>query len=307
MNALELQGLTKTYKGKRGTTVSALADLNLTIAEGEVFGFLGPNGAGKSTTIKSIMGLIAPTAGTAKIFDMPANTPASRVKVGYLPENPSFYDFLTGREFLDFIGKSFAMEPHALPREIRRVLQLLDLVSAADRPIRSYSKGMVQRLGLAQALLHDPDLYILDEPMSGLDPIGRALVKEIIQDLKGRGKTVFFSTHITSDVEVVCDRVGIIVGGRLRVTDNVESIMKSGIKGYHVQVSAPKTDLSLFAGYTVMQKSSGVLELYIPRQEFQAAMDKINRAGCTVDLVEPKRKGLEAFFLEIVAKDTACN
>jgi ABC-2 type transport system ATP-binding protein len=166
---------------------------------------------------------------------------------------------------------------------------------------------MVQRLGLAQTLLHDPDLYILDEPMSGLDPIGRALVKEIIQELKGRGKTVFFSTHITSDVEVVCDRVGIIVGGRLRFTDNVESIMKSGIEGYHVQVSAPKTDLGLFAGYTVMEKSSGVLELYLPRQEFQAAMEMINRAGCTVDLVEPKRKGLETFFLEIVAKDTACN
>lgn len=307
MNALDIQGLTKIYKGKRGAKVSALMNLDLSISAGEVFGFLGPNGAGKSTTIKSIMGLISPTAGTAKIFGQPATNPAARQKVGYLPENPSLYEFLTGREFLHFIGKSFAMDSHVQAEETRRVLDLLDLAAAADRPIRSYSKGMVQRLGLAQALLHDPDLYILDEPMSGLDPIGRALVKEIIQELKGRGKTVFFSTHITSDVEVVCDRVGIIVGGILRVTDNVESIMKSGIEGYHVQVSTPSTDLSLFAGYTVMEKSSGVLELYLPRQEFQAAMERINRAGCTVDLVEPKRKGLEAFFLEIVAKDTACN
>lgn len=304
MNALEIKGLTKVYRGKRGNKVEALTNLDLSIDKGEVFGFLGPNGAGKSTTIKIVMGLISASSGDAAVFGTSVVNPSGRIKVGYLPENPSYYDFLTAREYLAFVGKSFGMEEALITTESGKVLQLMELSEAADRPIRGYSKGMVQRLGLAQALLHDPDLFILDEPMSGLDPLGRALVKEIIKDLKLRGKTVFFSTHITSDVEIVCDRVGVIVGGRLRAVDNIDNILQSGIEGYHVQVKIEAPAEELFAGFEATVKSGSTMELYVPKGSFNLFMSKVMKANLEVDNIEPKRKDLESFFLDIVAKST---
>ena len=192
MNALETKGLSKQYRGKRGKKVEALYDLSLAIETGEVFGFLGPNGAGKSTTIRVILGLSTASSGEAFICGVPVSNACARKRVGYLPENPSFYDFLTAREYLAFVGKTFGMPESSVRNESDNVLRLLELHDAADRTIRGYSKGMVQRLGIAQALLHDPDLSILDEPMSGLDPLGRALVKRIIRELKLKGKTIFF-------------------------------------------------------------------------------------------------------------------
>ena len=225
MNAIDISGLCKHFNGKKMTRVEALKNLDLLISPGEVFGYLGPNGAGKSTTIKCLMGLIRPTAGTATMMGEPIGSVASRAKVGFLPENPAFYDYLSAEEYLHFVGKAFKMPQALLSRRADETLKLLELWDARKRPMRGYSKGMVQRVGLAQTMIHDPDLYILDEPMSGLDPLGRALVKEIILGLKKRGKSVFFSTHITDDVEKICDRVGVIVKGRLEAMDSVENIV----------------------------------------------------------------------------------
>ncbi len=288
MSALQTIGLSKIYKGKKGRRIAALTGLDLAVSPGEVFGFLGPNGAGKSTTIKAVMGQIRPTAGVARIFGISAVDPAARMKVGYLPENPAFFDFMTAREYLAFIGKIFSMDKGRVTAESDRVLTLLDIEEAADRPIRGYSKGMVQRLGLAQALLHDPDLYILDEPMSGLDPIGRALVKEIIKDLKNRGKTVFFSTHITADVEVICDRVGVIAKGKLLAVDSVEKILRSGIEGYVIQLN---------------RADGTVQEMFVEKDCLREFMKDAAAADTTIERIEPKRRDMEAFFLDIVQKE----
>ena len=282
---LHADNLTKVYR-KLKKTVTALSELNLSLATGEVFGFLGPNGAGKSTTIKILTGQIRPSSGVAKVLGFNAGDVAGRRRMGYLPENPSFYDYLSGREYLRFIARNFDISGVSAKKAVDEVLTMVDLGTAADRPMRTYSKGMVQRLGIAQTLVHDPDLYIFDEPMSGLDPMGRALVKEIIKDLKRRGKTVFFSTHITADVEVVCDRLGVIVGGKLRALDSVANILEGGIQGYSMQV---------------VEKDGTVAELTIHKDQLQARMEKFWQEGAIIERIEPKRLDLEAFFLNVVA------
>lgn len=286
MHAIEITNLDKVYRGKKGARVEALTSLSLQIGQGEIFGFLGPNGAGKSTTIKLLMGLIRPTGGAARIMGEGVDSCAARRDVGYLPENPSFYDYLTAEEYLRFVGKSFGMKAETIARQTEEILRLLELWDARKRPVRGYSKGMVQRLGLAQALIHDPQVYILDEPMSGLDPIGRALVKEIIRDLRQRGKTIFFSTHITADVEAVCDRVGVINKGKLQVVDQVSAILQRGVEGYVVQVMHP---------------GGGSEERFVGNEELQGFIERSVAAGLAIERVEPKRKDMEAFFLEIVA------
>jgi len=305
VNALEIKGLCKTYKVKRGRPVVALSAFNLDISKGEVFGFLGPNGAGKSTTIKSIMGLIWPTGGEIMVAGIPISDPVSRRNIGYLPENPSFYEFLSGREYLRFIGKSFQLADDLIDQRVQTVLQKMELTEAADRTVRSYSKGMVQRLGLAQTLIHDPDLYILDEPMSGLDPLGRVLVKKLINELKQQGKTIFFSTHITADVEAVCDRVGVIIKGQLRAVDKVEHILEKGIEGYNIHIKF-KADEAFFPGFESSKREPGVRDYYVPRPLFKSFMELVTTSDCEVDLVEPVRKDIESFFLELVNKDNSC-
>jgi len=286
MNAIEINNLFKVFRGKKLARVEALKDLSLAIPKGEVFGFLGPNGAGKSTTIKTLMGLIRPTSGRVRLMGLDVTDARSRLLVGFLPENPAFYDFLSAREYLQFVGRTFKMEPALLKKRIEEVLERFDLVAAAKRPMRGYSKGMVQRLGLAQTLVHDPDLYILDEPMSGLDPLGRALVKDLIKELKQKGKTVFFSSHITSDVESVCDRVGIILKGELQTVESVDTLHKQGIEGYLVTyVEAENVE--------PQSVRLGVDEL----SDFLVAAAQKQRR---ILLVEPQRKDLEAFFLDIV-------
>jgi ABC-2 type transport system ATP-binding protein len=305
VNALEIRGLCKTYKVKKGRLVVALSALDLEIPKGEVFGFLGPNGAGKSTTIKSIMGLIKPSSGEMMVAGIPITDPTSRRKIGYLPENPSFYEFLSGKEYLVFIGKSFQMPNDLIEQQVKVVLQRMELSEAADRPIRSYSKGMVQRLGLAQTLIHDPDLFILDEPMSGLDPLGRVLVKRLINELKQQGKTIFFSTHITADVEAVCDRVGVIVNGELRAVDKVEHILEKGIEGYNVHIRSTASD-NFFPDFASSEREPGVREYYVPRTLFKKYMELVVKSDCEVDLVEPVRRDIETFFLELVEKGNIC-
>jgi ABC-2 type transport system ATP-binding protein len=282
--AIAIENLVKTFTGKKRARVEALKGISLSVGAGEVFGFLGPNGAGKSTTIKCLVGLIEPSSGSARIKGVSIGAVESRRAIGYLPENPAFYDYLSALEYLKFVGKSFGMSKELLATRCDEVLHQLDLWESRKRAIRGYSKGMVQRLGIAQTLLHDPDLYILDEPMSGLDPIGRALVKDIILDLKRRGKSVFFSTHITADVESVCDRVGIILDGELQSVELVDTIMAEGV-----------------LGYTLTLKGAGAdTERYVAKEELPQAMREIQSSGCEISLIEPKRKSLEDFFLDIV-------
>lgn len=296
--AITVENLTKSYKGKRLQTVLALDQASFSVAQGEVFGFIGPNGAGKSTTIKILVGLIRANAGQAEIFGIPVTMPKARQRVGYLPENPAFYDFLSAYEYLRFVGQAFKMPNEKIIKESARVLELLDLTTAAKRPIRGYSKGMVQRLGLAQALLHDPDLYILDEPMSGLDPLGRALVKDIILDLKKRAKTVFFSTHVTADVERVCDRVGVIVGGVFREERVVDELLREGIDGYFCRIRGLSAeDAKPLGGEDC---GGGVFQLFVERSHFDNFASTLLQKGGSFDLVEPRRRDIEDYFLNIV-------
>ena len=288
MPAIETQNLCKTYRGKRGKQVNALKNLSMSIGNGEIFGFLGPNGAGKSTTIKTLMGLAFPTSGTARILGQDIAKASARDKVGYLPENPAFYDYLSAEEYLRFVSRIFGLTGPEIDRQMEGLLKRLDLWEARKRPIRTYSKGMVQRVGIAQVLIHDPEVYILDEPMSGLDPIGRALVKEIIMELKSRGRCVFFSTHITSDVEKVCDRVGIILDGELKTVARVADIMVEGVTGYTV--------------HTKEANGTEIMAADIPKEQLTAYLAGLNDKGKEISLVEPKHKSLEDFFLDIVSR-----
>jgi ABC-2 type transport system ATP-binding protein len=226
---IKLESISKTFKeGLSSKRVKALDGVSLTVNQGEVFGFLGPNGAGKSTAIKLLINLIYPDSGTATIMGHAVDDREMRRVVGFLPENPYFYDHLTAEELLWFGGSASGMSRAAIKERTAALLHQVDLHSARNRALRTYSKGMVQRAGLALALIHDPQVVILDEPMSGLDPIGRKMVNDIILDLKRSGKTVFFSSHILSDIEKICDRVGIIIGGSLCLVDKLENLLHNG-------------------------------------------------------------------------------
>jgi len=228
-SAIRINQVSKVFReGLKAKRVQALKDLSLEIRHGEVFGFLGPNGAGKSTTIKLLINLITPDSGEITILGSDVHETSTRLHVGFLPENPYFYDHLTAEELLWFGGTVAGLDSQLIKARSEELLGRVALDAAARRPLRTYSKGMVQRAGLALALIHDPKVVILDEPMSGLDPIGRKMVVDLILDLKAKGKTVFFSSHILTDVERLCDRVGIIVGGQLRRADPLDDILKEG-------------------------------------------------------------------------------
>lgn len=212
---IQFDQVCKTYRLERRKKVAAVQGLSLTITTGEVFGCIGPNGAGKSTTIKLLLDLIRPDSGSISINGLTSRDETSRSRVGYLPESPYIYDFLTAREYLAYAGRLSGMSPAIISRRSDELLAKLKLDQAAGRRISGYSKGMQQRTAIAAALIHDPDLVVLDEPMSGLDPLGRKLVFDLIAELKHQGKTVFISSHVLTDIERLCDRVGIIVQGRL--------------------------------------------------------------------------------------------
>jgi ABC-2 type transport system ATP-binding protein len=223
---LKIENLRVEFRGGRsGQSVKiAVKDLNLSVRKGEVFGFLGPNGAGKTTTINVLLGFVNATAGDAYIFDRNVREPIARQRLGYLPELTYYYKFLTAEELLRFYARIFKISPHETERRIDAVLKLVEMDHARKRLIKTYSKGMQQRTGLAQALINNPDLLILDEPTSGLDPVGRMKVRQIIQRLKNEGKTVFFSSHELGEVETVCDRVAILNEGELKVEGRVSDL-----------------------------------------------------------------------------------
>src|SRR5215831_9145959 len=234
--AIETKNLSKEYPYgflhlKKKTS---LEGLTIEIQEGQVFGLLGPNGAGKSTTIKLLMGIIFPTAGSARILGKPVSDVKVHRDIGYLPEQPYFYDYLTATEVLHYFVRFHGYSAAERGERVQKMLKKVGLETAGKIQLRKYSKGMLQRVGLAQAILHDPKLVILDEPMSGLDPVGRREVRDIILELRNAGKTVLFSTHILSDAEMLCDRVGVIVGGRLRGVGAPEEIV--GVKARGMEI-----------------------------------------------------------------------
>src|SRR5512132_1614364 len=218
MAVIEISNLTKDYEVGfwRKRKVRALDGLSLSVEPGQIFGFLGANGAGKTTTLTLLMRLIYPTAGSARILDHDIGDVAMHARIGYLPENPYFYDYLTPREFLDYCGQLFGLDQSARRRRTEELLTLVNLDNKSwKRQLRKFSKGMLQRVGLAQALVNNPEVVFLDEPMSGLDPVGRREVRDLISELRDEGKTVFMCSHILSDIEVLCDRVAILKKGRL--------------------------------------------------------------------------------------------
>jgi ABC-2 type transport system ATP-binding protein len=225
MNAVEIQNLKKVYEAGVGQReIMALDGISLAVVQGEVFGFLGPNGAGKTTTIKILVGLIQQTSGTAKLFGKDINNAETRSNIGFLAESPYFYEYLTAEESLSFYGQLFDLSKNEIKSRSSALLKQVGLESSANVQLRKFSKGMLQRIGIAQALINDPELIILDEPMSGLDPIGRKEMRELIQSLKVQGKTIFFSSHIIHDVEMICDRVAILVHGKLLAVGRIDEI-----------------------------------------------------------------------------------
>jgi len=300
--AIEIQGLTKDYPVGfwRKRMRRSLDGLSLEVHDNEIFGFLGPNGAGKTTTLKLLMGLIFPTAGTARVRGRSIDDVAMHREIGYLPEQPYFYDYLTARELLDYCSRFFGFSSQDRRTRIDRFLELVGLVSAADIQLRKFSKGMLQRVGIAQAIIHDPQVVFLDEPMSGLDPVGRREVRDVIFDLKRQGRTVFFSTHILSDAESLCDRVAVLHQGKLQGTGAPGDIVSMETHGMEVLFelragAAPPAKLANRAKQTGRR-----YRLDVPETDLYAALEELKACDARILSVTPLRPSLEDYFFKLV-------
>lgn len=302
MDVILIDGLTKRFpSGWPGLPpVTVLNGLSLSVHRGEIYGFLGPNGSGKTTTLKIVMGLMQSTSGKAEVLGKPAGDVQARRQIGFLPEAPYFYDYLTAEEFLTFYGRLAGLERAELDRRITHLLEVVGLTEARRRQLRKFSKGMLQRIGLAQALIHDPDLVILDEPMSGLDPIGRKQVRDLILGLRDQGKTVFFSTHILPDVEMICDRVGIIINGRLMAAGRVEEL----VRHEHTQsveivcegIKADELPTIKAAATRVLQRGQQCLVVLPGRDRQEEILAEIRAHGGTLVSITPQKGSLEELF-----------
>lgn len=303
--AIEIEHLSKEYpygflnlKKKK-----SLEDLSMQVGSGEVFGFLGPNGAGKSTTIKLLMRLIFPDGGTARILGKSIDDVSMHQEVGYLPEQPYFYDYLTATELLDYFARFHGLTAADRKTRVQDMLKKVGLDTAKKIQLRKYSKGMLQRVGLAQAILHDPQVVILDEPMSGLDPLGRREVRDIILELKKDGRTVLFSTHILSDAEMLCDQVGVIVGGKLRGVGTPGEIVGIKTQGMEILFEvAEGRNLPLLAKAT---RTGERYRVQFPEEELYAALDQLKAAHARILSVAQIKPTLEEFFMNLVEADRA--
>jgi ABC-2 type transport system ATP-binding protein len=301
--AISAQGLSKTYRlGFRARQVKALDELDLAVTPGSVYGFVGPNGAGKSTTIKILVGLVRPSAGNATLLGHDIADPRARLAVGYLPENPSFHDFMRPLEVMRYLGRLSGLSGADLDRRAEALLERVGLRGARDLTVRKFSKGMVQRLGLAQALIHDPPLLVLDEPMSGLDPIGRKEVRDLVQELAGQGKTIFFSTHILSDVETICDRVGMLLHGRLVREGALASLLDGTIRSVEVRCAglSERAAAEVGAGATAGGATpEGHAFTFASVQAASAAAALALGRGGLLLSVQPNRETLEETFVRL--------
>jgi ABC-2 type transport system ATP-binding protein len=300
MGAIETINLEKTYAVGfwRKKPRTALRPLNLTVEVGEVFGFLGPNGAGKTTTLKLLMGLVFPTGGSARILGMEIDDPVVKAQIGFLPEQPYFYDYLTAKELLEYYAQLSGVPAKERSGRVEKMLGRVGLSDAARVQLRKFSKGMLQRVGLAQAILHDPKLVFLDEPMSGLDPMGRREVRELIQQLQQEGKTVFFSTHILSDAEALCDRVAVIHQGELRGVGAVADLT-SQVHGKVEIIFAGRTVPAALSSLGAQAHVSGdVVSAVLPEEHQDAALEILRRDHFRLISLIPVRRSLEEYYVQ---------
>ncbi len=298
--AIETFALEKQYRVGfwRKKPKQALYPLTLSVEEGEVFGFLGPNGAGKTTTLKLLMRLIFPTGGSARVLGKDIGDQSVKRDIGFLPEQPYFYDHLTARELLDYYAELSGVDAGERSRRVQTVIARVGLADSSNTQLRKFSKGMLQRVGIAQAIIHNPKLIFLDEPMSGLDPIGRREVRDLIQSLKEEGRTIFFSTHILSDAETLCDRVGVINHGKLRGIGVLADLARevSGKTEILWEGEGARAGIEALGGRA--HSTSGTTRVVLPETKLDAAIDAIRAGGGKIISVTPVRVTLEEFFLE---------
>ncbi len=303
--AIEISGLTKDYPVGfwRKRMRRSLDNLTLQVEEGEIFGFLGPNGAGKTTTLKLLMGLIYPTSGTARVRGRSIDDVAMHREIGYLPEQPYFYDYLTARELLDYFARIFGFSAKERGERIARFLERVGLADAAGIQLRKFSKGMLQRVGIAQAILHDPRIVFLDEPMSGLDPLGRREVRDIILDLKREGRTVFFSTHILSDAEMLCDRVAVLLNGKLQGVGAPGDIVSMELHGMEIlfELGDGQALPRRFADRATVTGRRCRIE--VPEAELYPVIEELRRCEARILSVSALRPTLEDYFFGLVGRE----
>ncbi len=299
MIAIDILGLEKTYSVGfwRKKPRCALKPLHLSVEEGEIFGFLGPNGAGKTTTLKMLMGLVYPTAGSAKILGMDINDQRMKAQIGFLPEQPYFYDYLTAGELLNYYAQLSGVAPKERERKVREVLERVGLPDVIKVQLRKFSKGMLQRVGIAQAILHDPRIVFFDEPMSGLDPMGRREVRDLMEELKHEGKTVFFSTHILSDAEALCDRVAIIHLGELRSVGAVADLTSSVEGKIELIWHGNKVPASLKALGADCHVTGDTVRAVLLEGNQDAALEALRREQLRIVSLIPVRTSLEEYFV----------
>jgi len=306
MPVIEIENLTQDYTTGfwRKRPVRALDSLSLQVEAGEVFGLLGPNGAGKTTTFKILMSLIRPTAGKARILGAAIDDVRMRARVGYLPEQPYFYDYLTAREFLVYCGALCDLPAHEAKQRATDLLSQLGLADSADKQLRKFSKGMLQRIGVAQALINDPEVLFLDEPMSGLDPLGRREVRDLIVSLRAQGKTIFFSSHILTDVEAMCDRVAILNRGRLIESGKLSEILKT--RGNEIEVVLSGVSEEVLIGLrsfavAVSPTPGGARVRLQNDQQIARLLELTRQTGGRIVSINPVRESLEDLFIREVA------
>ncbi|MFZ3279562.1 MAG: ABC transporter ATP-binding protein [Candidatus Sulfotelmatobacter sp.] len=300
MPAIEILGLEKTYMVGfwRKQPKCALSPLHLTVEDGEIFGFLGPNGAGKTTTLKLLMGLVFPTGGSARILGREWTDPSVKAQIGFLPEQPYFYDYLTAHELLEYYGQLSGVHAKQRKQRVEQVLQQVGLRDVKGVQLRKFSKGMLQRVGIGQAILHNPKLVFFDEPMSGLDPMGRREVRDLMEQLKHEGKTVFFSTHILSDAEALCDRVAIIHRGELRGVGAIEDLTSSVQGKVEVIWQGSQVPASIKALGAEIRATPDRVRAIIDESQQDAVIDALRRERLRLVAITPVRTSLEAYFVE---------
>jgi ABC-2 type transport system ATP-binding protein len=308
--AIDVRDLRKVFRTPlRRKKVEALRGVSFTVERGHIYGFVGPNGAGKTTTIRTLMGLIRPSGGSATIFGHAIPSRAARFKVGFLPETPYFYDYLTVGELLDLAGRLFGMPKSARKKRAEELIEKVGLGRARTQPLKKFSKGMLQRAGLAQALMNDPELVVLDEPTSGLDPIGRKEVRDLIVELRDQGKTVFFSSHILTDIEAIADRVAIIARGQLQAQGTPAELIKRTVLGIDVTVRvAAETELGeLTDGASRVRRNADELSLTLAADvDVDSWLARARDKGAKVVAVAPRHETLEELFMrEIASADTS--
>ncbi len=301
--ALHTRNLAKTYVlGFLRKKVHAITDVSFTVEPGQIFALLGPNGAGKTTTLKVLMGLVRATSGEARVMGEPVGSLAAKARLGYLPETPYFYDYLTGRELLVFMGKLFGMGRAEAGRRAGELLERVQMTAAGDMALRRYSKGMLQRIGLAQALINDPDLVILDEPLTGLDPLGRKDLRNVISGLRDEGKTVVLSSHILSDVELLANEVVILVGGKTVNRGPLHELLDARILSTEVVLrDFPEALVEALAGEGFGPQAVGDrLRVVVEgEQEPDRVIDLAREHGARVTAVNPRKESLEDLVVNL--------